>query len=72
MMDLKYKDNHLQALHKSHPKLWNFLIARKGVGEVILALKLGLSREEMDNQHMDLARSVRHLIDKSPCFFDEI
>jgi len=72
MMDLKYKDNHLQALHKSHPKLWDFLIARKGVGEVILALKLGLSREEMDKEPGKLKQYVTSIMRKNPCYFDKI
>jgi len=72
LMDLKFKDNHLRTLHQTHPKLWKFLIEKKGVGEVILALKLGLNREEMDEQYEGLRKRVHHLIKQRPCFFDVI
>jgi len=69
-MDLKFKDNHLRTLRQTHPKLWKFLVEKKGVGEVILAIKLGLNREEMDEQSEGLSKRVQHLIEERPCFFD--
>lgn len=72
LMDLKHPDNHLQAMRQSHPKLWHFLVGQKEVGEVILALKLGLNREEMDEQCEELRRHVRYLIKERPCFFDKV
>lgn len=71
-MDLKFKDNHLRTLRQTHPKLWKFLMEKKEVGEVILALKLGLNREEMDEQYEVLRKRVRYLIEERPCFFDVI
>jgi 3'-phosphoadenosine 5'-phosphosulfate sulfotransferase (PAPS reductase)/FAD synthetase len=72
LMDLKFKDNHLSALRQSHPKLWHFLVEEKEIGEIILALKLGLSRKEMDEEYEKLRKDVRHFIRTNPCFFDAI
>lgn len=72
LMDIKYPDNHLQALRQSHPKLWSFLIEKKGVGEIILALKLGLNRQEMEEYQDQLKKQVNLLVQERPCFFDRI
>jgi len=71
-MDIKFADNHLCALPRFHPKLWNFLVEKKGVGEVILALKLGMNKEEMNNSSTELTKRVQALVNSRPCFFDKL
>jgi len=39
-------------------------------GEVILALKLGLNKEEMENYGSELQKKVGLLVKEQPCFFD--
>jgi hypothetical protein len=71
-MDLKYPDNHFKALRLSHPKLWKYLVNEKGIGEIILALKLGLTRQEMEERSPELQKEATALIESRPCFFDKI
>ena len=71
-MDLKYPDNHFRAMRRSHPKLWKFLVNEKKIGEVILALKLGFTREEMEDRSAELEKKAIALIKNRPCFFDKI
>jgi 3'-phosphoadenosine 5'-phosphosulfate sulfotransferase (PAPS reductase)/FAD synthetase len=72
LMDLKYPDNHFRALRHSHPKLWKFLVNDKKIGEIILALKLGFTREEMENHSDELEKKAAILIKNQPCFFDKV
>lgn len=72
LMDIKYPDNHLQTLRQSHPKLWRFLIQKKGIGEIILALKLGLNGQEKEKERQFLRTKVADLIEQQPCFFDKL
>ena len=71
-MDIKFPDNHLQSLRRSHPKLWRFLIRDKGLGEVILALKQGLDAKELKEKRDRLKAQVEELIEKRPCYFDKL
>jgi len=72
LMDIKFPDNHLQSLRRSHPKLWRFLIRDKGLGEVILALKQGLDAKELKEKRDRLKAQVEELIEKRPCYFDKL
>lgn len=72
LMDIKFPDNHLRSLRETHPKLWHFLIWEKGIGEVILALKLGLRKEEIEQNKEFLRKRVAFYIEQRPCFFDKL
>lgn len=67
LMDWAFKDNHLAALRKSHPKLWRFLIVDKGLGRVLLQIKLALRDGQADFWTNE---RIEDLIEKRPCYFD--
>jgi len=71
LMDIRFKDNKLSILRKSHPKLWKFLIIEKGVGKRLIALKLALS-EKNYNKFFSKSDVVTQLVEERPCFFDSI
>jgi len=71
LMDIKFKDNKLSILRRSHPDLWRFLILKKGLGKRLLALKLALSDDEV-NDFQNRSSVVEQLIEDKPCFFDTI
>jgi len=71
LMDIRFKDNKLSILRKSHPKLWKFLIIDKGLGERLIALKLALSEDDKirASYNQDF---ICHIVEEKPCFFDSI
>lgn len=71
LMDIRFKDNKLKILRKSHPKLWKFLILKKGLGKRLLALKLVLNDKEI-TKLADNNSYIEQIIEKRPCFFDSI
>lgn len=73
LMDIRFPDNKLKALHHSHPKLWEFLIVEKGLGKRLLALKLSLNDEEITYTSLETMDSyIKMLIEKMPCYFDTL
>lgn len=73
LMDFRYSDNKLKALRLSHPKLWNLIIVKKGLGKRLIALKLALNEEEHEaftEERLD--RNVTWLIQQRPCYFDSL
>jgi len=71
-MDIRFPDNKLKALRKSHPKLWRFLIVNKGLGIRIIALKRALSKDGQSGLASDLSSYVVELIEEQPQYFEEI
>ncbi len=71
LMDIRFKDNKLSILRKSHPKLWRFLIIEKELGKRLLALKLVLSENESE-EFQSKSNIVEQIIEERPCFFDSI
>ena len=69
-MDIKFKDNHLAIMRRTHPKIWNFLIKKKGLGKVLLSLRFAIQHHQFDmfSQMMD----VNAYLDRFPCAFDRI
>lgn len=70
LMDIRFRDSKLGLLRRSHPKLWQFLLVDKGLGERILALKIALGEKEAINEKTVIQEHVRNLIEQRPCFFD--
>ena len=73
LMDFHYEDNKLSLLHKSHPKLWHFLVVDKGLGKRIIALKLALDKDgQSENVYENLDKYVDMLVERRPCYFDRL
>lgn len=71
LMDIRFKDNKLSILRKSHPKLWKFLIINKNLGERLIALKLALSDKDMKT-FKNNSNMIQQILEERPCFFDSI
>jgi len=69
-MDIKFPHNHLSIMRRTHPKAWNVIMRRKGLGKVLLQLRLVLDEGQLDmfEQGMGLDR----YLDRFPCAFDKI
>ena len=68
-MDIAFADNHLSIMRHTHPKLWHFLMIDKGLGQVLLAIKLALRDGQMD--FFQNAR-IKALLARRPCYFDNL
>jgi len=69
LMDIKFKDNKLSILRKTHPKLWRFLILEKGLGKRLMALKLALSESAIEDFESK-SNIIEQIVEEKPCFFD--
>lgn len=69
-MDIRFKDNHLSIMRRTHPKIWEFLMIKKGLGKVLLSLRFAIQHHQFDmfSQMMD----VDAYLDRFPCVFDRI
>jgi phosphoadenosine phosphosulfate reductase len=72
LMDIRFPDNKLKALRQSHPKLWQFLIVDKGLGERIILLKRALSKDGQLPFSGSLQAYVERLVKQQPHYFEEI
>lgn len=68
-MDLKFANNHLSIMRRTHPKAWNALMKKMGLGEVLLKLhhtiykQYGLFEEVL---------SLDEYLESFPCAFDRV
>lgn len=69
-MDIRFPDNHLAIMRRTHPKAWNTLMVKKGLGEVLLKLRFC-----MDDHQFDMFEGqwgVEGYLERFPCVFDRI
>jgi len=69
-MDLKFPNNHFSIMRRTHPKAWNVVMRRKGLGKVLWRLRWAMDQHQLDmfEQTMDLDE----YLDTFPCAFDRI
>jgi len=68
-MDLKFPNNHLAIMRRTHPKAWNVIIRKKGLGDVLLQLRLALDKQyDLFSEGLNLDQ----YLDLFPCAFDRI
>lgn len=69
-MDIRFPDNHLAIMRRTHPRAWRTLMIHKGLGAVLVKLRFAL-----DNHQMDMFAEqwgVEEYLDRFPCVFDRI
>lgn len=70
-MDIRYPDNHLAIMRRTHPKAWRTVMIHKGLGDVLMKLRFAL-----DNHQLDLFATqwggVEEYLERFPCVFDRI
>jgi 3'-phosphoadenosine 5'-phosphosulfate sulfotransferase (PAPS reductase)/FAD synthetase len=69
-MDIRFPDNHLAIMRRTHPQIWKFLMIQKGLGKVLLSLRFAIEHHQYDL----FASSVNldAYLERHPCFFDRI
>lgn len=69
-MDIQFPDNHLAIMRHTHPKAWRTLMIRKGLGKVLLQLRMVLDDHQLDM--FEEAFGVEEYLERFPCAFDRI
>lgn len=69
-MDIKFKDNHLSIMRRTHPQIWRFLMLKKGLGKVLLSLRFAVQHHQFDM--FAQMTDVNAYLDRFPCAFDRI
>lgn len=69
-MDIKFPDNHLSIMRRTHPKAWNMVIRKKGLGEVLIKLRFALDDHQMDM--FEQQWGIDEYLERFPCVFDKI
>lgn len=69
-MDLRFPNNHLSIMRRTHPKAWDVLMRRRGLGKVLLKLRLALDDGQLDMFEQQFG--LDQYLDRFPCAFDRI
>ena len=72
-MAIRFPDNHLAIMRRTHPKAWRTLMVKKGLGQVLLQLRFALDGHQMDMFVQEWGwESVEEYLERFPCVFDRI
>jgi len=72
-MDIKFADNHLSIMRRTHPKAWRVLMVKKGLGDVLMKLRFALEDHQADMFVEQFGwGSVDEYLDRFPCVFDRM
>jgi len=69
-MDLRFPNNHLAIMRRTHPKAWDVLMRKRGLGQVLLKLRLALDEGQLDMFEQSFGLDA--YLDRFPCAFDRI
>lgn len=69
-MDIKFPNNHLAIMRRTHPAAWNMLMRKKGLGKVLLKLRLAFDDYQLDMFEEQFG--LDDYLDRFPCAFDRI
>ena len=72
-MDLRFPNNHLSIMRRTHPKIWRFLMIKKGLGKVLMSLRFAIEEHQFDIfEQMYGYKDVGEYLERFPCVFDRI
>lgn len=69
-MDIQFENNHLAIMRRTHPKAWHTLMVRKGLGKVLMQLRMVLDDHQLDMFEKQMG--VEEYLERFPCVFDRI
>jgi 3'-phosphoadenosine 5'-phosphosulfate sulfotransferase (PAPS reductase)/FAD synthetase len=69
-MDIKFPNNHLAIMRRTHPKIWDFVMRRKGLGRILWKLRWALEDHQLDM--FEQTMTLDQYLDQFPCAFDQI
>lgn len=71
-MDIRFPDNHLAIMRRTHPKIWHYLMVNRGLGKVLAQLRFVMSDGQIDMFMQRWGGSMEALLEQTPCVFDRI
>jgi len=69
-MDIRFPNNHLAIMRRTHPRAWDVLMRRKGLGRGLMQLRLALDDHQLDM--FEQSFGLDEYLDRFPCAFDRI
>lgn len=69
-MDLHFPHNHLSTMRRTHPKMWNLLIRKKGLGPVLMQLRFAMDHHQYDM--FEQSFGLDEYLERFPCVFDRV
>lgn len=69
-MDIRFPDNHLSIMRRTHPKAWNVIMRKRGLGDVLLRLRFALDDHQADM--FEEQWGLDAYLDRFPCVFDRM
>jgi len=69
-MDIKFPDNHLAIMRRTHPKAWDTVMRKKGLGKVLMQLRFALDDHQYDMFEEQFG--VGEYLERFPCVFDRV
>lgn len=69
-MDLAFPDNHFSIMRRTHPAAWRTAMIHKGLGQILLKLRLALDDHQLDM--FETSMGLEDYLDRFPCAFDRI
>jgi 3'-phosphoadenosine 5'-phosphosulfate sulfotransferase (PAPS reductase)/FAD synthetase len=69
-MDIRFPNNHLAIMRRTHPKAWHTVMVRKGLGKVLMQLRMVLDDQQLDMFEEQFG--VEEYLERFPCVFDRI
>jgi len=69
-MDIRFPNNHLAIMRRTHPKAWDVIIRKKGLGKVLWQLRWAMDDHQLDM--FEQTMSLDQYLDQFPCVFDRM
>lgn len=69
-MDIKFKDNHLSIMRRTHPQIWRFAMQKKGLAKILLSLRFAIQSHQYDLFASQV--NIDAYLERHPCFFDQL
>jgi 3'-phosphoadenosine 5'-phosphosulfate sulfotransferase (PAPS reductase)/FAD synthetase len=69
-MDIKFANNHLSIMRRTHPKAWRTVMIHKGLGKVLLKLRFALDDHQLDL--FEESYDLKEYLTTFPCVFDRV
>lgn len=69
-MDIRFPNNHLAIMRRTHPRAWRTVMVKKGLGKVLMQLRFVLDDRQLDMFEQEWG--LEEYVERFPCVFDRI
>ena len=66
-MNIQFSGNNIEMLRNTHPKLWDLIMNKKGLGKEIFKFKHYISEEQWSEREIHMLEAY---LERKPCHFD--